>query len=77
MRGRSRAETLHNTIPQTAATKAARAGETCNAAWAKLYVQLKGQACTGAWRQRRYSCKLCGEAGRALRWCAAAKKRGA
>jgi hypothetical protein len=70
MRGRKKADTLHDAIPQTAATKAARAGETCNAAGKAL------RMCKRAREQGDSADKLCGEAGKALRRCADAKKRG-
>ena len=70
MRGRKRADTFLEAIPQTAATKAARVGETCNAAGKAL------RKCKRARERGDSADKLCGEAGRALRRCAAAKKRG-
>ena len=72
MRGQKKADTLHEAIPrETAATKAARAGEsTCNAAGKAL------RKCKRARERGDSADTLCGEAGRALRRCAATKKRG-
>lgn len=68
MRGRKKADT--EAIPQSVATKAARAGERCNTAGKAL------RKCKRAREKGDSADQLCGDAGKALRRCADAKQRG-